>query len=138
MCQNKTKKLQKTPRVLVYRNLWIAVPPKCSSFRRRVGTNVRKRYVKIAGGVQAYGGYSYPQITVGVTDPGETELNIGECEAHELNLSTTGWSNYLYSLTINTNDFCGDPIIPHKSAMEHISKVNSIWISLVSNNLLQL
>ena len=49
-----------------YRNLWIAVPPKCSSFRRRGGTNVRKRYVKIGGGggVQAYGGYSYPQITV--------------------------------------------------------------------------
>ena len=47
-----------------YRNLWIAVPPKCSSFRRRGGTNVRKRYVQIGGGGQAYGGYSYPQITV--------------------------------------------------------------------------
>ena len=49
---------------LVYRNLWIAVPPKCSSFFRRGQTNVRKRYVKMGGGVQAYGGYIYPQITV--------------------------------------------------------------------------
>ena len=43
--------------LVAYRNLWIAAPPKCSSFRQRGGTNVRKRYVKIGGGgVQAYRG----------------------------------------------------------------------------------
>ena len=48
-----------------YRNFRRAVPPKCSSFRQRGGTNVRKRYLKIGGGgVHAYGGYSYPQIAV--------------------------------------------------------------------------
>ena len=53
-----------------------------------------------------------------INDPDEIELNIGECEVHEWNLSTTRWSNYLDSLTINPKYFDRDPIFYHKSEME--------------------
>ena len=55
----------------------------------------------------------------GVTEPYETELNIGMCEDHKYNSSTTIWKNILDSLTISTKYFDGDPIIYHKSEMEH-------------------
>ena len=54
---------------------------------------------------------------LGVTDPDKTEINIGEFEVHNYNVSTTIWRNYLDSLTINTKDFDGDTIVSHKSTM---------------------
>ena len=53
---------QRIIRWVRYRNLWIAVPPKCSSFRRRGGTNVRKRYVNIRVGVQTYRGTAIDKL----------------------------------------------------------------------------
>ena len=41
---------EETPEETYYRNLWIAVFSKCSSFLRRGGTNVHKRYVEIGEG----------------------------------------------------------------------------------------
>ena len=51
---------------------------------------------------------------------------------------TTRQSNYLHSFTINTKDFDGNSIVYHKSTMDHLSKVNYIWSSVVKYNLLQL
>ena len=48
---------------------------------------------------------------LGVTNPDKTELNIGEYELHEWNVSTTRWRNYLDSLIINQMDFDGYPIV---------------------------
>ena len=42
------------------------------------------------------------------------------------------------SLTINPKDFDGDPIISHKSAIEKLSKVISIWGSEVNEDLAKL
>ena len=49
-----------------------------------------------------------------------------ECAAHKFNMRTTIWRNYLDSLTTNTKDFDGDPIVYQKSTMENISKGNPI------------
>ena len=69
------------------------------------------------------------------SETGETELKIGQCEVHEYNLSTKIWRNYLSSLTINIKDFEGDPIISIKSAMNKISKCNSIWFPVGNDDL---
>ena len=50
-----------------------------------------------------------------VTEPYKTDLNIGECDVHDCNVSTKIWRNHMDSLTINLKDFDGDPIIYHKS-----------------------
>ena len=73
-----------------------------------------------------------------INDPDEIELNIGECEVHDWNVSTTIRRNYLDSLTINSKDFDGDPIISHKLTMEQLSKGNSIYSSVVNDDLLNI
>ena len=50
----------------------------------------------------------------------------------------TRWSNSFDSLTINHKDFDEYPIIYHKPVMVHLSKVISICISVVNDNLVQL
>ena len=69
---------------------------------------------------------------LGVTETDDTELNIGMCEVHKCNVSTTRQRNYLDSLTIYPKYFDGDPIVSHKSAMEKPSKDISIWNSEVN------
>ena len=41
-------------------------------------------------------------------------------------------------LTINLKDFYGNPIISHRSVMDHLSKCNSIYISVVNDELVQI
>ena len=42
------------------------------------------------------------------------------------------------SLTINPKDFGGDTIVSHKSEMGPLSKVNTIWSSVVNGDLVQI
>ena len=51
---------------------------------------------------------------------------------------TMRWIDYLDLLTINPKDFDGDPIISHSLSMEHPSKVNSIWSSVINDDLVQI
>ena len=54
------------------------------------------------------------QWYLGVNEPDKTELNIGEYEVHECNVSTEIWRNYLDSITMNPKYFDGDTIFYHK------------------------
>ena len=42
------------------------------------------------------------------------------------------------SLTLNTKDFDGDPIVYHKSTMDCLYKIGSIWSSVVNCDLVQI
>ena len=57
---------------------------------------------------------TFTQWYLCVTNNDKIELNIGKCEFHECNVSTTIWRSYLDSSTINTKYFDGDQIITHK------------------------
>ena len=69
---------------------------------------------------------TFSQWYLGVTEPDKIELNIGMCEVHKCNVSTTRWRGFLDLLTINLKYFYGDPIFSHKSAMEQLSKGSSV------------
>ena len=74
----------------------------------------------------------------GVTDPDKIELNIGMCEVHKCNVSTTRWRNVLDSLTINPKYFSGYTIVSYQSEMDKLSKGISIYNSEVNEDLMQL
>ena len=63
---------------------------------------------------------------------------IGKCKVNEYKVSTTIWKNYLNPLTIKTKDFNGYTIIYQKPTMNRLSKGNSIWSSVVNNDLVQI
>ena len=81
---------------------------------------------------------TFAQWYLGATEPNEKELNIGMCEVHKFNVSTTRWRDFLDSLTINPKDFDGDPIVYHKSEMGQLSKGSYIWNSDVNEDLVKL
>ena len=50
----------------------------------------------------------------------------------------TSWRNYLDSININPKDFDGYPIFSQKTAMYNLSKGNSIWGSVLIDDIVQI
>ena len=73
-----------------------------------------------------------------VTEPYETELNIGMCEFHKCNMIKMIWRIFLDSLTIDPKYFDRGPIVSHKSKMELLLKSIPIWNSEVNEDIVQL
>ena len=48
------------------------------------------------------------------------------------------WKNYLDSITINPDDFDVDLNVSHQMEIDHLSKRNSIWISVVNDDLVKI